>query len=162
MEAAGELLTIAELAIGLAGFSGVVVAFAHRNGLREDDRFYFVALLFSAFSAVLVAFVPMVFHHAGLAGPALWMASSTVALIVGVVLGASMLVRARGIVWQPIGNSYAVAQFVVVFALVLSQILNLIGWPMEPGPALYVVGLLLWLAAAGMVFALLVLVGAQE
>ena len=162
MEAVDELLTVAELAIGLAGFSGVVVAFTRGKGLRKDDRYYFVALLYATFTAVLVAFVPMVFHHAGLAGPALWMGSSTVALIVGGLLLASMLVRARGIVWQPIGNSYAIAQFAIVFALVLSQILNLIGWPMEPGPALYVVGLLLWLATAGMVFALLVLVGARE
>jgi hypothetical protein len=34
MEAREELLTIAEIAVGLAGFSGVVVAFLQRGGLR--------------------------------------------------------------------------------------------------------------------------------
>jgi hypothetical protein len=41
MEAADELLTISALAIALAGFSGVVAAFGHRNGLGRDQRFFF-------------------------------------------------------------------------------------------------------------------------
>ena len=64
MEASDELLTIAELAIGLAGFSGVVIAFAHQGGLRAVDRFFFIALISIAGTAALLAFVPGVFHRA--------------------------------------------------------------------------------------------------
>jgi len=162
MDAVDELLTITELAIGLAGFSGVVVAFTRREGLRQDDRYYFVALLSSTFSAVLLAFVPVVLHHVGFAGSALWKGSSAVMLIVWVILNATMLVRARRITWNPIGKSFGNAQFGLTLAALSSTIANLVGWPMESGAALYLVGLVLWLASAGMVFALLVLVGAQE
>ena len=71
MEASEELLTIAELAIGLAGFSGVVVAFNRGGGLRPTDSFRFIALFCSALSVLVVAFVPFGFHYAGQAGPAL-------------------------------------------------------------------------------------------
>ena len=38
MTASDELLTLAELAIGLAGFAGVVAAFAYRGELAAIDR----------------------------------------------------------------------------------------------------------------------------
>ncbi len=45
MEASDELLTIAELAVGLAGFSGVVVAFTRQGELSLTDRYRFIGLL---------------------------------------------------------------------------------------------------------------------
>jgi hypothetical protein len=58
MEASNELLVVAELAIGLAGFSGVVVAFRRNGGLRAPERFLFIALFTSSLSAGFLAFVP--------------------------------------------------------------------------------------------------------
>ena len=71
MEATNELLTIAELAIGLVGFSGVVVAFTRGDALRKADWFYFIALVSSAAITALLAFIPFLVHHAGLVGPSL-------------------------------------------------------------------------------------------
>ena len=44
-----ELLTVAELAIGIAGFAGVIAAFLQRGGLHPVDRGRFVTLLSAAF-----------------------------------------------------------------------------------------------------------------
>lgn len=76
MEAADELLTLAELAIGLAGFSGVVVAFAHQGELTPLDRWRFAGLLSLSMGAAVAAFVPSIFHHLGFSGAPLWRASS--------------------------------------------------------------------------------------
>ncbi len=65
MEASDELLTIAELAVGLAGFSGVVVVFRGQGGLRLVDRFRFLSVLSQALTVLVLAFVPFGFRHGG-------------------------------------------------------------------------------------------------
>jgi hypothetical protein len=165
MQAIDELLTIAELAIGLSGFSAVVVSFTHRGGLREVDRFSFVALLTTAGTAIVLSFAPFLFNHAGLVGPALWACSSAVMLVLWVVVAASMVSRSYRIgLWSsmPLGRPAAAAMGGIPMLNLPLQIGNVVGWPMDPGPLLYVIGLLLWLAVAGMLFAYLVLVGAEE
>lgn len=57
-----------------------VVSFTHRGGLRDADRFYFVALLTVARCAVLLSFTPFLFAYAGVARPALWIGSSSAML----------------------------------------------------------------------------------
>jgi hypothetical protein len=165
MEAADELLTIAQLAIGLAGFSGVVVAFSRQEGLREIDRFYFIALLTCAFTAVLLAFVPFFFHHEGLTGAALWKGSSIVMLIFWI-----LVVGGLGIGGIRLPNNQA-SQFGISNTIVLCavplfnipcMIANIAGYPMEPGANLYLVGLFLWLTVSVLVFTHLVLIGVQE
>ena len=97
MEASDELLTIAELAIGLAGFSGVIVAFTHRDGLSEVNRYHFIILFSVALSAVFMAFVPFGFHYQGKVGPALWVSSSLVMLIAGAAVSIALGVAARAL-----------------------------------------------------------------
>ncbi len=71
MQASDELLTIAELAIALAGFSGVVVAFAHQGKLTAIDRTRFTLLLSLAMGAAVVSFAPSLLHLLGLTGEAI-------------------------------------------------------------------------------------------
>ena len=59
MEASDELLTIAELAIGIAGFSGIIAAFLQGGGLHPFDRFRFVNLFITVFAALVLAFLPL-------------------------------------------------------------------------------------------------------
>ena len=82
MEASDELLTIAELAITLTGFSGVVAAFGQNRGLRKDERFFFIALVIVAISTVFLAFVPFIYNYAGVTGEAIWTYSSATMLAV--------------------------------------------------------------------------------
>ena len=164
MEASGELLTIAELAIGLAGFSGVVVAFTRGKGLRPTDRYRFIALFSLAISALVLAFVPFGFHHAGQAGSALWMRSSVVMLAfwVSVFLLLGVRFRPEFSADEQISNWLSAPLWGLSLLTPLLQVANLIGWPMESGPLLYLSGLILWLVTSSFFFALLVLFGARE
>ncbi len=165
MQGTDELLTVAELAIGLAGFSAVVVSFTHRGGLRKVDRLLFVQLLAVAGGAVLLSFVPFLFDHAGLAGPSLWVGSSIVMLVLTIVLSALLGIptyRLGLFASMPLGRASVIAHCSVPLLNFASQIANVVGWPLDSGPLLYMVGLLLWLAIAGMLFATLVLLGARE
>ena len=164
MEASDELLTIAELAIGLAGFSGVAVAFTRRGGLRPVDRFRFIALFSQALSIVVLAFVPIGFHHAGQVGPALWMGSSAVMLVLGV--SAAWLLGVRFRPAFPADEQFSRQLSTVTYGLpilnLFLQLANLVGWPMESGALLYLAGLILHLVTAALLFAFLVLFGARE
>jgi hypothetical protein len=164
MEASEELLTIAELAIGLAGFSGVVVAFNRGEGLRPTDRFRFIAMFTAALSVLVVSFVPFGFHHAGTTGPALWMGSSAVQLASWVSIFLVLGVRFR----PEFGADEQLTSWVSLPLYGLSglipilQVANIIGWPMEPGPLFYLAGLILWLVGTSFLFALLVVFGARK
>ena len=160
MQASDELLTIAELAIGFAGFSGVVAAFTHRTGLSETDRYLFIILFTVALLAVFASFVPFGFHYLGSAGPALWFGSSVVTLIAGVVIGAVLGVAAPASLRAaklPGFLNGAVVTLGLPLMIFACHVFNIVGWPTESGPLLYVAGLLLWLLIAGANFLRLVL-----
>ena len=72
MQASDELLTIAEISIALAGFSGVVVAFAYQGVLSSIDRWRFAGLLSLSVGAAVVAFVPSILELFGHTGSSIW------------------------------------------------------------------------------------------
>ena len=165
MDASNELLTIAELAVGLAGFSGVVAALSHRGKLGEIDRFHFIILFSVSFIAVFLCFVPFAANKFTPDIPTLWMASSSIMLVVS-VLTAFALNRAvpdslraappTGLLGgQLIGSGLPLAIF-------LSQIANIIGWPLGSDSLLYVAGVLGWLLVAGLNFLRIILHGPTE
>ena len=160
MQASDELLTLAELAIGLAGFSGVVVAFAHRGQLTAIDRWRFAALLSLSMGAVVVAFVPSLLHLSGIVGASLWRASSIAFLVVavpfGVVFPPRLMQIARELEAAP-PASVRVAAFGLSILNLALQLCNAIGWPFAPNSALLVFGLVTWLVIASLFFGLLVL-----
>ena len=164
MEASDELPTIAELAVGLTGFSGVVVAFTQRGAPRRTDLFRFIALFSIAFAALVLAFVPFGFHHAGQSGTALWRGSSAVMLMVWIC--SIWLLGIRFSPEFPADEQFSRPVSVLVYGPALLnvtfQVANLVGWPMEPGPLLYLASLILWLFTAALMFAFLVLFGAKQ
>ena len=159
MEASDVLLTIAEMAIGLAGFSGVVLAFTHQGRLSATDRYRFIGLFTQALTVALLCLVPFGFHHAGQAGAAIWRGSSAVAVLFWLFSAWLTAVRlfpefspeeelpkyGGGVIWT-----------LGIISLLL-QLANLIGWPIAPGPLLYLAGLVLWFAVAAFFFATLIL-----
>lgn len=166
MEASDELLTIAELSIGLAGFSGAVVAFRRGNGLRVADRFYFIALVSTAATAGLATLVPFLVHHTGSVGVELWARSSVAMLAVWAVLICSLVTYGF---WlgdimgaHHLGRPASVIITTIATLIVPLQMANAIGWPVEAGPFAYILGLILWLSVATMLFVYIVLVGTQK
>ncbi len=159
-----SVVILKELAIGLAGFSGVVVAFNRGGGLHPTDRYRFIALFSSALSVLVVAFVPFGFHHAGQTGPALWMGSSAVQLVswVSIFLFLGIRFRPEFDTDEQLSNWVSVPLYGLSFLIPILQFANFIGWPMESGPLLYLAGLILWLVTTSFLFALLVVFGARE
>ena len=163
MKGADELLTIAELAVGLAGFAGVVVAFTRRGKLKGAERHRFANLFSQALFGTALCFVPFAFHHAGQVGPALWSASSGVMVVLWVC----------GALWRgshpPDISSEEMPPRAFIVALVglpifnlLLQIANFVGWPMESGVLSYMLGLLIWISFPALQFAILILYRAEE
>ena len=164
MEGSDELLTIAELAVGLAGIAGLVVAFTRHGKLLPTDRFRFISLFSQALFVAVLAFVPFGFHHAGKVGPAVWSASSGVMVVLWVVTAWWMGFHLRPDFSQAenLPKSLAVAFYGPPTFNLLLQIANFVGWPMEPGVLLYLVGLLIWLSVPALLFAALILYRAEE
>ena len=78
MSSEGILVAIAELAIGIAGFSGVVVALGSRTGERWSPvtRIRMVLLLSVSLSAAMFSLLPLVLDEAGLTAERAWSISS--------------------------------------------------------------------------------------
>jgi hypothetical protein len=158
---ADALLTIAEMAIGLAGFSAVVAAFARSGELSPTDRTRFVWLFSTAFVAALLAFVPILLSEAALSGPTLWRWSS------GVMI-ATWLVSIGLVAYSDFRDSHdpsvpppdfsrGVFLFVPSVVNLVLQIMNFWGEAWEPSSAVYIFGTLVWLYAASLVFMAIVL-----
>jgi hypothetical protein len=82
MEAEGILTTLAEVAIAIAGFSGIVVALQNRTvDLSETDKLRFSALLQVSFGAVFFSFVPIVLYLMHPSEPFVWRWSSGLWLV---------------------------------------------------------------------------------
>ncbi len=164
MEASDELLTIAELAIGLAGFSGVVVAFTRQGALKPTDRFRFLGLFTQALTVVLLSFVPFGFHHAGQDGATLWRASSGIATLSWLFNSWLIGVRLR----PRFSPEEALPRYTegTLWTIALVQLslhlANLTGWPMGSGALFYLIPLVLLLALSAFFFASLVLWRSQE
>ena len=78
MEGAGTLELLAELAIGVLGFSGIVAAIGQRGSgeWAPMDRGRFFFMVFSGALVIILALLPFPLHYAGLEVASLWSWSS--------------------------------------------------------------------------------------
>jgi len=157
----GALFTIAEMAIGVAGFSAIVAAFTGQGPLTPTDRRRFVWLFTNSFVAALLAYVPVLLSEASLSETDLWRASSAFMCLVWAVAAIVWIIdevrnkepdapRARG-VWQ---GPLALVPSFLNFLLQLSNVFGLI-W--EPSGAAYTAGTLVWLYVGAITFVSIVL-----
>lgn len=159
MDAVDELLGIAGVAVGLAGFAGVAAAFLLDRDFQRDDQLRFVALLFGTLSVTFLAFVPLLLNRAGLAARTAWAWSSVVALLVsaaGLQIGLT-LAREAGAFEKKPPRWVFIPQWILFVSGPVAHGLNLAGVLDGPGPTLYMAGLLTWLAAGALLFAIIVL-----
>jgi hypothetical protein len=143
------LQTIAEIAIALAGFSGVVAFLGQRarGEWRSVDLFRFNQLLGSSFAALMFSFSPILLFRMGVSEPTAWRWSSG---FIAAYLAAAVLLSNRGIRHLPGGQRDEIIPWVLTLILVIMaavfvlQVLCAAGiaYAGEPGPVL--VGLV-WL-----------------
>lgn len=165
MDGRDELLTLAEIAVGLAGFAGVVVAvFVQREGLHHVDRLRFVGVFGLAFVTVVLAFWPVALIHLGFEAPGLWRIASGGMIVAWTVIVAPTLPFMARVRTDVAVDSLLPVAFMWIPAVgnLLVQILNAAGWFWEPGFVGYLVGLLVYLYSAGLLFVYSVLFRPRE
>jgi hypothetical protein len=153
------LLSMAEIAIGLAGFSGVVAAFSQSREFPAADRVRFLMLVGSTFGVVLFAFVPFLLELSGMSEPALWRWASGI-WIAGFFVGSPLVLAGRRIIvakGRPAPNWSVGLVLMVSVAAFLAQFANMMNW-FTPGPVPYLLGLLSGLVGSGAIFVYLVLI----
>ena len=73
------LIAVAQLALGVAGFSGIAMYFKRKPGPLTNIEVYRIAILFfNAFAAVFLALAPFPLEAFGFSGPTVWRISSAI------------------------------------------------------------------------------------
>ena len=158
MQGADSLFVLAEVSIGLAGFTGITAALYARGTWHPHDRWRAVSLLVMSFGALAFALIPYGLLSIGVPDPAVWRISSA-AFVVYTVIGGLAAVR-----FHPPGassvSSYRVIGLIIWAVSSLNavvQVLNALGlFPMPFG--VYYIGLVVLLLLGGFQFAVLILI----
>ena len=154
------LLTMADVAVGLAGFSGVVTAFSRTRDFPPEDRVRFLMLVGGTFFVILLAFVPFLLELGGMSERDTWRWSSGVWLL-GVVGCTPLVLAGRRVIvrgGQPAPGWSLLLITAVSLAAALAQLGNVLGWPYAPGPVPFLLGLVVGLVGSGAIFVYLVLI----
>lgn len=159
MSTSDALLTVAEIAIALAGFSAVVAAFVREGELSRDDRVSFAWLFTTAFVAALLAFVPTLLAEASV--EEIWRSSSRV-MVLAWLASMGLWVYLRFVEWRSADASplrFSEGPLMVVPALCNLALQCANGWGdwWAPNGAVYLLGTLVWLYTAALMFMSIVL-----
>ena len=160
MEVRDELLSIAEISIGIAGFSGVIAVFLQRGGLHRLDRARFVFLFAMAFITLALAYVPIVVSHLVDDVNQIWPYSSAVMIIVWFMTVGFGLRYVNPALRGELEKEPNYPLLIIMIPSILNlgtQCLNLSGWLWEPGFVAYLFGLFVYLYAAGLQFVYIIL-----
>ena len=143
------LTSVAEFAIALAGFSGIVVALGKKPGRwAPADRYRLLNVLTFAFGAGFMAYLPMGLAHAGLSDSELWRASSGAFLFFCVAGSVFMIRRMRTLqedvrsMVNPIVRAISFASSAIA---ILVLFLNVFGLAFRPQFTPYFIGLMVLL-----------------
>jgi hypothetical protein len=150
-----SLSILAEISVGLAGFSSIVVAFrrssAHAPWSR-GDVFRFQDMLESSLVAALLAILPAALRGLGLDEPDLWPFVSALFFVFVVF---NTIRRVRQLSRLPAGalSNPLVVFFLIMLAVVAAvQLLNVLGWIVPEGPGPYLFGATWYTIYAGFMF----------
>jgi hypothetical protein len=163
MDEAGTLQIFAEVAVALAGFTGVVAAFSRRGdaGWTPFAYFRFRVTLEAALAALLLALTPLTLHALGLPPLVLWSMSS--GLFLGVVVVQMPLdahpAREPSLLGDPdLSPAFGVMASVLLLTAAGIQLVNVLGVGVERGAGPFVAGLLALIAVCVMMFTRLLVV----
>jgi hypothetical protein len=159
MEPDSALIGVAEIAVAIAGFSGIAAALRHgaAHTWPRADRDRFVDLLTHSGIALFASLIPLVFGYRGGLDPDLWATSSFFWASCGAIgIGMSMRrSRGRGRALQAPANLVVTGMF---FGVLLLQVYNVAVlrafWP-------YLAGLIMNLSFAFMQFMALAIPGVE-
>lgn len=132
MEHEGFLTTIAEVAIAIAGFSGIVAALGGRTEgeWSEPDRVRLRLLLVVSFNTVIGSFLPLFLFAAGVVEKT-WRVTSAIwfVYIAGTLLyRIPQILRARGNASGEASWPFVLAMLVSTTTILFLQIVNALYW----------------------------------
>jgi hypothetical protein len=154
----GEALSaIAEVGLGLAGFTGILVALGRSQAaFSRPEMLRLLLLLVSSLGAVFLALLPFALHESGVEGAACWRLSS---VLLAAFTSSSLaylgyrIQQHRG----EFGELFSTAVFVIVttgsILIVVLQLVNAVGVGAPPRSGPYLFGLLWLLFIASLQFA---------
>ena len=150
-----RLDVLAEIAIGLAGFSSVVVAFRRRGdagGWTRGDALRFQVMLQGALAAALFAILPAAAMGLGISARVLWPSLS--GLLLTLMIGVTVL-TARKILTMHFGSLSPMIAYFMFFSggiVIIVQLLGITGWLVPRGPGPYVFGVTCLTIYSGIMF----------
>jgi hypothetical protein len=150
------LLTIAEVGLGIAGFSGVMTAFIQRPGALTRIEIYRISVLLGAsFGAMFLAFVPLVLTQFSQPLVRIWGAASAIMCVYSLVGATAYLVASRRISRHApeIFNRYLFATVTVGhLANIGLKFFNVVAANAASASGIYIVGLLWYVLHAAIQF----------
>lgn len=154
MQYSETLLTIAELAVALAGFASLVSVIGRRQDERSRaiDSFRLQSMLEVALRYAALALVPLPFLQLAATSPMVWRLSSGLYLVSTVIYGVFRTRRARAL------EVVASERWLIISAAVLTSVASLInlanvfGLGGSDAFSLYLASLILGLGVTGLIF----------
>ena len=153
---------MAELALALAGFSGVMTAFMKRPGkLTRVEGYRIAVLLGVSFGATLLALLPIVLQQVGVEGARRWAVSSAFMVAYSAVALGVFLASSRQVARQApeIFNWYILGTVALGHVVnVALQLVNAAHAGAALAPGIYTLGVLWYLIHAAVQFTRMVFV----
>lgn len=158
-----SLGTFSEFALALAGFAAIALVLGQRQGAIPPGAIYIVRfMVVNALGPALLALLALVLAEATMPEPLLWRVCSAIYLAVAVFFGLLSLRQQRALASSGeliFTGPLNVGVWLASLAAHLVELLNLVGFPLPPSLGLFLLGLWILLAVAGVQFvALLFLV----
>ena len=152
MESAEILQTVAEIAMGLAGFGGIAAGLGYRarGDWSDDDQVRLLSMVYTSLLVVFTALLPFVVHHLGILVP--WRVCGFIVLPFQFInLAAALRVFRHGIptAYNPFASILLVFMHVGAFAVLLIICSNLY---LGSNFGLYLLAAILILVVAAMLF----------
>ena len=149
MNGADVLSTISELALGLIGFTGIVVVFGRRaDRLTALERFRLFTLLMNGFGALFLALLPFALSGLGMAEARVIRLVSMAVVVYSIGILGVWLSRVPRF-WSESPEIFDRRVFGAVLAghaaNVLVQLFNATGWLWEPNVGVFLFGLIWFL-----------------
>jgi hypothetical protein len=153
MEAEGILTALAEVAIAIAGFSGIVVALKRRGeAWSESDKTRFSVLLQISLSCVFWSFTPIVLYLVNTSAVSVWGWSTGIWLMFvlgGIAYRLPRIRRATSLDAEPPARVVMALMIGVLVISVAAQVAN-VGWLRTSWP--HVLAILLSLLLSSILF----------
>jgi hypothetical protein len=142
------LETTAEVSVAFAGFIGIFLVLAARDGRFPPGESFAIRLIVACSVApVFYAMLPLLLHSFGLSGERLWQLSSATIAVAGVAIGVYMALQLRSLA-QGEGRSLNYGTLLGALGI-LSCSANILGWPWPSSGGLYLVTLWSIIGIAG-------------